>query len=533
MNKKAILNGMSEAEFYKLYPTEESYRKAMGGSLSGAPHNGQPTAAQFYNEGFIPQSPVSFYQFGGNTPEAFPQQPTPSQFYNEGFIPDSPVGFYEMGGVPCMDCGGNMKQGGQWIQNATKNMRKDHPCTGSKFGGKDCPPGSKRYNLAKTFRAMAKKQYGGDTEEGASPDMDQDTFLENYKNTFMNKIKQNNMMHIADEAASQMDMMLEMAFGGYIPTAQDGKNIQVSMNPATGKPYTQEEWAALQGSSNKGVTNDKGFDIMPPGFNPNNDRGFGITNPSYNPNNDRGFDIFPSKTPSVAPSVAPSGDNYGKNIQVSRNPATGQLYTPEEWAALQASGQQAPLNPGATNDPYAGMNLGKMTTWDYQGAPTPQFSTPESVGLQNKDPYTTTVMGDPANNGPASTKAPGKWNNFSGIAAAEGVLGLVRGAKAFADQVQYGQDANNRKDDYIADKQMAFAPANRIQNQGRHNWTGMSNGMIDPNSMGVIYQPGQNYTMDGYYAQMGGGIPEGQEIELDEDQINQILANGGSVKFLD
>ncbi len=444
MNKKAILNGMSEAEFYKLYPTEESYRKAMGGSLSGAPHNGQPTAAQFYNEGFIPQSPVSFYQFGGNTPEAFPQQPTPSQFYNEGFIPDSPVGFYEMGGVPCMDCGGNMKQGGQWIQNATKNMRKDHPCTGSKFGGKDCPPGSKRYNLAKTFRAMAKKQYGGDTEEGASPDMDQDTFLENYKNTFMNKIKQNNMMHIADEAASQMDMMLEMAFGGYIPTAQDGKNIQVS-----------------------------------------------------------------------------------------RNPATGQLYTPEEWAALQASGQQAPLNPGATNDPYAGTNLGKMTTWDYQGAPTPQFSTPESVGLQNKDPYTTTVMGDPANNGPASTKAPGKWNNFSGIAAAEGVLGLVRGAKAFADQVQYGQDANNRKDDYIADKQMAFAPANRIQNQGRHNWTGMSNGMIDPNSMGVIYQPGQNYTMDGYYAQMGGGIPEGQEIELDEDQINQILANGGSVKFLD
>ena len=174
-----------------------------------------------------------------------------------------------------------------------------------------------------------------------------------------------------------------------------------------------------------------------------------------------------------------------------------------------------------------------MTTWDYQGAASPQFSTPESVGLQNKDPYTTTVMGDPANNGPASTKAPGKWNNFSGIAAAEGVLGLVRGATAFANQVQYGQDANNRKDDYIADKQMAFAPANRIQNQGRYNWTGMSNGMMDPNSMHVIQQPGQNYTMDGYYAQMGGGIPEGQEIELDEDQINEILANGGSVKFLD
>ena len=35
-------------------------------------------------------------------------------------------------------------------------MRKDKPCTGKKFGSKTCPPGSKRYNLAKTFREMAK-----------------------------------------------------------------------------------------------------------------------------------------------------------------------------------------------------------------------------------------------------------------------------------------------------------------------------------------------------------------------------------------
>ena len=44
----------------------------------------------------------------------------------------------------------------KWIQKATKNMRKDKPCTGSKFGGPTCPPGSKRYNLAKTFKKMAK-----------------------------------------------------------------------------------------------------------------------------------------------------------------------------------------------------------------------------------------------------------------------------------------------------------------------------------------------------------------------------------------
>ena len=49
---------------------------------------------------------------------------------------------------------------GRWIQKATKNMRKDKPCTGKKFGRKSCPPGSKRYNLAKTFKKMAKKRKG-------------------------------------------------------------------------------------------------------------------------------------------------------------------------------------------------------------------------------------------------------------------------------------------------------------------------------------------------------------------------------------
>ena len=46
----------------------------------------------------------------------------------------------------------------KWIQKATKNMRKDKPCTGKKFGGPTCPPGSKRYNLAKTFRKMNRKK---------------------------------------------------------------------------------------------------------------------------------------------------------------------------------------------------------------------------------------------------------------------------------------------------------------------------------------------------------------------------------------
>ena len=54
-----------------------------------------------------------------------------------------------------------MAKDDKWIQKATKNMRKDKPCTGKKFGSETCPKGSKRYNLAKTFRAMNKAADGG------------------------------------------------------------------------------------------------------------------------------------------------------------------------------------------------------------------------------------------------------------------------------------------------------------------------------------------------------------------------------------
>jgi len=46
-----------------------------------------------------------------------------------------------------------------WIQDVTKDIKArgtEGVCTGDKFGGPTCPPGSKRYNLAKTFKKMNK-----------------------------------------------------------------------------------------------------------------------------------------------------------------------------------------------------------------------------------------------------------------------------------------------------------------------------------------------------------------------------------------
>jgi len=49
----------------------------------------------------------------------------------------------------------------KWIQSAFKDVKKkgtEGVCSGSKFGGPSCPPGSKRYVMAKNLRKIAKKK---------------------------------------------------------------------------------------------------------------------------------------------------------------------------------------------------------------------------------------------------------------------------------------------------------------------------------------------------------------------------------------
>jgi hypothetical protein len=49
----------------------------------------------------------------------------------------------------------------KWIQGAEKDIERrgtEGVCTGKKFGGPTCRSGTKRYNLAKTFRKMGKKR---------------------------------------------------------------------------------------------------------------------------------------------------------------------------------------------------------------------------------------------------------------------------------------------------------------------------------------------------------------------------------------
>ncbi|HJO96297.1 MAG TPA: hypothetical protein QF753_23125 [Victivallales bacterium] len=54
-----------------------------------------------------------------------------------------------------------MAKDNNWVQKVNASIKRRGTkgvCTGSKFGGPTCRPGTKRYNLAETFKAMAKKR---------------------------------------------------------------------------------------------------------------------------------------------------------------------------------------------------------------------------------------------------------------------------------------------------------------------------------------------------------------------------------------
>lgn len=79
------------------------------------------------------------------------------QFYKDAVKKLQKTKSYKKGGTTSLP----KAKEGKWIQKATASIKRrgtEGVCTGAKFGSPSCPPGSKRYNLAKTFKKMAKKK---------------------------------------------------------------------------------------------------------------------------------------------------------------------------------------------------------------------------------------------------------------------------------------------------------------------------------------------------------------------------------------
>jgi hypothetical protein len=133
---------------------------------------------------------------------------------------------------------------------------------------------------------------------------------------------------------------------------------------------------------------------------------------------------------------------------------------------------------------------------------------------------------------------PGKKDNrfFKNIKEAEYKFGndnkflapaMMAGLDALAGTAQ-NRDANQKERDLrgrLAFDQIGFKVPQTSGSQG--DWT-VNEGYIRPNDM----VPTQ-FTGAGPLAQMGGSFNEGDELYLDDDTINAILAAGGQIEYLD
>lgn len=105
-----------------------------------------------------------------------------------------------------------------WIQGVTESIKRrgtEGKCTGSNFGGPGCPPGSKQYNLAKTFRKMAtqrsKKEFGGGVADMNKSIND----ITGERNSYFTDFVSNNTTNalIENQMIDYLNMPM-MAFGG-------------------------------------------------------------------------------------------------------------------------------------------------------------------------------------------------------------------------------------------------------------------------------------------------------------------------------
>lgn len=217
------------------------------------------------------------------------------------------------------------KSGGDWIQKATKSIKKkgtEGRCTGSKFGGPDCPKGSRQYNLAVTFRNMAKankRQFGGTSTA------DQNTDVTSFGKERMDYFKN----HIADQASRIIaeeeyigagEDAMEQAFQKGGGTQADWGSYGYKGNPQT--DLLLDTWENQQNQNKEAVGGL--FGAM---ASIRYDQDHYKFETKFNPNKPIGPDNQPSKRESITPNIAPIA-TPGHTLPNSQNPNPNELSAP-------------------------------------------------------------------------------------------------------------------------------------------------------------------------------------------------------------
>ena len=492
--------------------------------------------------------------------------------FSFGRIPTYPVAFYNQGGE-CKEC----YESGGWIQEATDSIKKrgtEGVCTGDKFGSSSCPPGSKRYNLAKTFRAMAKKEFGGESQK-----LTIDNYLESRKALFQNKIKQNVINSIADNTADGIaEMGMTMTPFEQLQMYQDKlnelRNQQVNANQNfsdagmnflnSAHSYTKTKTNFASGGAmedaidrlNRLLSNNREqrqrVNLFPMNYHPHSVYSYqdlfdyASKNPEFKKQLEnthlqsieqynRLFSKNPRKTvyhfrtyntPSTENKTTPDSmgkkplspsesiqfnpDNYDQNQDYfSGNPELANLTYPEQVdSSANVSPADRALYEHLYNDPRTRPYAHAVLPIKANGGPNKDGIYP--YNKDGKQPYHDWSMTEKNKIG------------FDNQATAEWLLAGIDAATAFLNNRDSNKLNKQFKQKTLSDNLLLPDPQNRIGKLGRWGQTGMITGMMDPQNMTPIQEPGMNY-----------GFREGGAYELTEAEIQSILANGGSVTYID
>jgi hypothetical protein len=203
-------------------------------------------------------------------------------------------------------------------------------------------------------------------------------------------------------------------------------------------------------------------------------------------------------------------------------PSGAKRYGGEGLRRFVPGGPTTDLNDaGMGMDNAIGFNSGNTTGWNNFSAPAPgptygngPLDKPMTIGKIYQEPGIT--------NEKQIDNKHRKQNPFlvPGIMAGLDVLG---GAAAFADANKMTKEAMGK---FSADQTYAVLPE-KSGSKGDYDPTGM----LRPND--YVPTQFQGYNFQSNYAARGGEMSEGDEMYLDEDTINAILAAGGEIEYLD
>lgn len=182
---------------------------------------------------------------------------------------------------------------------------------------------------------------------------------------------------------------------------------------------------------------------------------------------------------------------------------------------------------GATQNMMSAQYGAQTFDWNYQGTQQPQFTTPESVGMQNNN---TMMQGQTDQPYPITSGQPGQKkkpvsNPYTTRSMEPEANWAIAGMNAVSSAFELAQAKKNEekfKQLQGADNQFYSTPAG---NRGDYDQFGN----FRPNQKVPVQFAGQNY------GEMGTPytFQEGGEYYMSDEQIESIMKAGGQIEFLD